>query len=364
MSGWLEPLAATLASESAVIVSVAAVRGSVPREAGATMIVSRHRTIGSIGGGHLEYEATRLARDALAEGETPARWLVRFPLAARLGQCCGGVATLAFARLARGVPSWIAAAQELELASVPLAVVAMAGSGDAAAPMLVVGREVAYGSLGDATLDARVLAEARARLAVAADGRLDAGGVVEVAEGTVLIHLVAPRAPAIVLFGNGHVGRALAHILGVLPVHVRWVDAREADFPASVPDNIEIVAHDDPVGEVARAPVGACVVVMTHSHALDFDLVGAALARDDLAYVGLIGSRSKRRQFEARLAARGFDASRIARLVCPIGAGALVGREPGVIALAVAAELMALRQRDAALPVATSPTARTVSERA
>jgi xanthine dehydrogenase accessory factor len=93
---------------------------------------------------------------------------------------------------------------------------------------------------------------------------------------------------------------------------------------------------------VARAPAGACVLVMTHRHDLDLEIVHAALARADLGFVGLIGSRSKRERFLARLAARGHDAQALARLVCPIGLPGIAGKEPAVIAVAVVAQLLAL----------------------
>jgi xanthine/CO dehydrogenase XdhC/CoxF family maturation factor len=83
---------------------------------------------------------------------------------------------------------------------------------------------------------------------------------------------------------------------------------------------------------------------MTHSHALDFDIVEAALRRDDWRYLGLIGSRAKRHQFERRLEARGVAPGALPRVTCPIGRGDLKSKEPGVIAVAVAAEMLAIRE--------------------
>jgi xanthine dehydrogenase accessory factor len=164
------------------------------------------------------------------------------------------------------------------------------------------------------------------------------------------VHVVRPDAFPICVFGNGHVGRALVQVLGAVPADVRWIDTREHDFPARVPSNVEIVVTDDPTAEVAAAPRGASLVVMTHSHPLDFDIVETALARDDWAYIGLIGSKSKRAQFERRLLARGATPDSLLRVTCPIGAGPLRSKVPGVIAVAVAAELLALRESCAARP--------------
>src|SRR5206468_8089953 len=99
----------------------------------------------------------------------------------------------------------------------------------------------------------------------------------------------------------------------------------------------------------ADAPRGAFVVVMTYSHPLDLQLIETALARDDWSYLGLIGSRSKRNQFERRLIARGWSRERFAQVMCPIGARggvpAIRSKEPGAIAVAVAAEILALREK-------------------
>ena len=136
-------------------------------------------------------------------------------------------------------------------------------------------------------------------------------------------------------------------VLGALPASVQWYDTREHDFPTGVPGNVEVVATDAPAADVGHLPTGAYVVVMTHSHALDFVLLESALQRDDWRYLGVIGSKSKRNQFEKRLAARGVAPALLERIVCPIGTSAvgIRGKEPGAIAVAVAAELLVLRER-------------------
>ena len=343
---WHDVLLAAIArGERAVLVAVAGVAGSTPRESGATMVVLRDRSAGTIGGGHLEYEAMRLAREALAGGaEVPAVWLVRFPLAARLGQCCGGVATLAFATIDVAAWPWLEAAAACARAAEAFAVIGRIGSGEAAAARLVVTADDVRGTLGETLLDSAAVAEARTRLGRRADEPGGASGAVDLAGAALFVHVVRPSTFAVCVFGNGHVGRALVQVLGALPASVQWIDTREHDFPSGVPGNVEVVVTDDPVAEVDRAPRGAYVVVMTHSHALDFDIVEAALARDDWRYLGLIGSRAKRSQFERRLEARGVAPAAVARVACPIGRGDLRSKEPGVIAVAVAAEMLAVRE--------------------
>ena len=125
---WLEPLAGALALDGeAVLAVVASTQGSAPREAGATMVIAHDGVRGSIGGGHLEFEALRIARDALATPTTEGAWIVRFPLAARLGQCCGGVATLAFCKVDRRARTWVDGALACARTGAPFAIVTQIG---------------------------------------------------------------------------------------------------------------------------------------------------------------------------------------------------------------------------------------------
>ena len=346
---WLDSLATALAEDAtAVLVVVAAAQGSTPRETGATMVVSPRRCAGSIGGGHLEFEATRTAREALSAGARPGTRIVRYPLGARLGQCCGGVATLAISKLDRTALAWLDHAAACARTGAAFAIVSLAAEDDGPASRLVVTADDVHGTLGSVALDSGAITLARARLA----GPNSGTGLVRFADGDrppLLIQLERPDAFTVLVFGNGHVGRALVGILGVVPAHVRWIDARADDFPSTVPGNVRIVATDAPEEELVDAPAGAFVVVTTHSHALDFALIETAMARDDWRYVGLIGSRSKRAQFERRLAARGFPADAAARIRCPIGTEgvALEDKHPGAIAVAIAAELLLVREATA-----------------
>lgn len=317
---WIAELAVRVDREGcAVLVTLANATGSTPREAGTAMVVSPAGVFGTIGGGHLEFEAIRVARDALARSPRPAPSLVRFPLAARLGQCCGGVATLAFAVIAEDNRGWLDEASARANRAKAFDLVTLIGG----------------------TRDAHAVLPATARA--------DASRVVSDDTSTRIVHTIVPEDFTVLVFGNGHVGSALVRVLGVLPARLRWIDERESDFPADVPAAIEVVATDVPASELRDAPAGSLVVITTHDHALDFELVCAALPREDWRYLGLIGSKSKRNQFEKRLLARGFTAAQVARVTCPIGRTVPVrGKEPGAIAIAVAAELLAIAEaRDA-----------------
>lgn len=142
------------------------------------------------------------------------------------------------------------------------------------------------------------------------------------------------------LFGAGHVGQALVDVLSVVECEVAWVDSREQQFPARLPANVTIEFSEAPEEEVSAAPPGAFYLVMTHSHALDLAIVERILKRGDAGFIGLIGSKTKRATFERRLLERGIERALLTQIMCPIGAPGVVGKAPGVVAIAVAAQLM------------------------
>lgn len=253
-----------LAAQDAVLVVVHDAQGSVPREAGAWMLVFPDRLEGTIGGGHLEFDAIAHARSLLA-GPANEPQVKRYALGPSLGQCCGGVVHLRFEKL---------------------------GAADAPA------------------LARRLQAE------------------------------LAPVA----LFGGGHVGKALVRVLAPLPFAVTWVDSRDEIFPDDVPSNVAC-EHSDPVqAAVADLAPHSRVLIMSFSHAEDLDIVAACLKRlrerGDLPYIGLIGSKTKWAAFRHRLEERGFRKQELAQVTCPIGVPGIGGKQPEVIAVAVAAQLL------------------------
>ena len=144
--------------------------------------------------------------------------------------------------------------------------------------------------------------------------------------------------PVLLVFGAGHVGRALVQSSSLLPLSVRWIDSRPTEF-GRVPHGVAACVTDDWEGEIRALRPGDGVVIMTPSHTLDALITAAALERGDLAYVGLIGSNSKRRRFEAGFRALGIAQERIDTLVCPIGAHPIRDKRPQIIAALVTAEM-------------------------
>ena len=145
----------------------------------------------------------------------------------------------------------------------------------------------------------------------------------------------------IAVFGAGHVARALVPLLASLPCRVRWIDSREQEFPALMPQGVQKIVTDEPVDEVDALPVGCYCIVMTHNHALDLELSAALLKRNDFTYFGLIGSKTKRVKFEHRLRERGISASHLQRMRCPMGLSEVKGKLPVEIAISIAGEIIA-----------------------
>ena len=233
-----------------VLVTVLGTRGSTPRDCGTKMIVSRTKSYATIGGGHLEFKAIEQARKLLTEPQSQQKF-EHFPLGAKLGQCCGGQATILFESFIK------------------------------------------------TSID-------------------------------------------IMLFGAGHVGKALVSILAGLPCRVRWVDSREHEFPDNLASNISKIVSDSPSDEVKTMPENAYYVIMTHNHPLDFAISEAILKRNDAHYIGLIGSKTKWKRFQMRFEHKGYTSELYSSIRCPLGHSNVPGKLPCEVAVAVAGEIISL----------------------
>lgn len=334
MSDWLAAILANITpAEPGVLVTVASVEGSGPREAGAKMLVTRTGAFDTIGGGHLEMRACELAREMLAmapELATSERRLARFALGPSLGQCCGGVVHLAFERVDAGMLGYYECLQcRLQNREDSWRLVAL---DTAESPVLT--NEDGAALAGDVPASlARI--DRTQNCHVMTDGC-----------GRWLVDPCLARRPLLLLFGAGHVGAAVVRALAGLPCDVTWVDEREDLFPEAVPANVTIEATDTPEAVVDEAPAGSSYLVMTHNHALDQRLAEAILKRKDAGWFGLIGSKTKRMQFEHRLRERGIAPERLASMVCPIGIPGIDGKAPAVIAASVCAQLLQVWEKE------------------
>jgi xanthine dehydrogenase accessory factor len=153
--------------------------------------------------------------------------------------------------------------------------------------------------------------------------------------GAEFLEPVETTGTPLILFGAGHVGRAIASRLPGLPFHLAWFDNRPdmAEMPG-----VMLETEDAMIACAGAAAPDALILILTHDHALDYRLSAAALS-GKAAFVGLIGSQTKRARFVSRLQAEGIDHD---RLTCPIGLSGVIGKEPGVIAIATLAQLLTI----------------------
>lgn len=248
--------------KSYVLVTLLATAGSTPRNAGTKMLVCDDSAFDTIGGGHLEFEVIKQARDLLLDN-TPIQKIEHYPLSSKLGQCCGGATN-------------------------------------------------------------------------------------------VLFEVFTEHTQHIAIYGAGHVSRALMPILAQLPLQISWIDNRQAMLndiaQQALPSNVKLIASEMPAETIASLPDKSWVVVMTHSHQLDFDIVEAALRRREMAFVGMIGSDTKARRFRTRLAHREFQQQDIQRLVSPVGVLDIPGKRPIEVAVSMAAQLIQLLEPEKSTP--------------
>ncbi len=282
-----------------VRVVVAATQGSVPREVGASMLVSAQTVTGTIGGGALEFEAIARAREVLKTGLDRFE---RLPLGPGLGQCCGGAVSLL-------TELWDAK----RLAEF---------NGVVARPLPGQGSEMPLAVR-------RLVASARS------GGKRSAPGIID----GWMVEPVSQPSREIWVWGAGHVGRALVGVLAPLPdLKLRWADTDRSRFPKDIPDCVEWLIAANPADLVTVSGVEAEHFVLTFSHTLDLEICHRVLSQS-FGRLGLIGSQTKRARFRKRLAALGHSSAQIDRMQCPIGDPAL-GKHPQAIALGVAADIL------------------------
>ena len=281
-----------------VRVVVAEIKGSVPREVGASMLVWPSGQSGTIGGGALELDATLRARRALDQGD----WLERFALGPGLGQCCGGAVTL------------LAEVYDQDrLGALDESVVLRRVSGNSVLPLGF----------------KKQLSEAR-----------NSGKKImpQLASGWMIEPVVSPSRH-LWIFGAGHVGRAIVSVVAPMPdIDITWIDCAPDRFPDKVPAQINKLLAVNPAELVRHAPANAEHLVLTYSHALDLEICHRLLSHGFRA-AGLIGSKTKWARFRKQLRNLGHSDALIDRISCPIGQPHL-GKHPQAIAVGVAAGLL------------------------
>jgi len=267
MNNWQAIAQCLEKNQNCILLTITDVKGSAPRETGASMIVtSTGAQTGTIGGGALEWQATRQAQDLLAKNESYLRQEQELILGPDLEQCCGGVVRLSFELFTKTEKEQI---------------------------------------------NAKVQQSAHIE-----------------------------KKQKLMLFGAGHVGKAVVRALVDHDFAIRWIDTREKMFPAQTPGNTQICLTGQPEKLINDVPQNTFVLIMTHSHDFDFNIASAALQNQNISFVGLIGSATKKARFVKRFAADGLTLDQISRLTCPIGINDINSKTPQAIAASVTAQLL------------------------
>jgi xanthine dehydrogenase accessory factor len=162
------------------------------------------------------------------------------------------------------------------------------------------------------------------------------GGAVKV-----LFEVYVNHHQRVAIFGAGHVAAALVPILSQLPLQIDWIDSRAELLDAKQQSqNVNCIVSEHPVDEVTNIPSNTWVVILTHNHQLDYDLVEACLKKATVSFIGMIGSQTKAKRFRTRLEHRGFKASQIQTLTSPIGDRSIPGKRPVEVAVSISAQLI------------------------
>ena len=312
------------------MVTVIAIEGSAPRAIGSRILVTETSMYGSIGGGNLEFEATRKARRMLSEPEVPAIGQEIYGLGPALNQCCGGAVTLLYEVLGPDDQSWLTdLSAALQSASQHVLVTGL--SGEQANRCLI--HKDGY---GPEWLPDRIMSSVQSMLS---ENNYPGHATVD-EQGEFLLEITGAQKLKLHLFGAGHVGKEVVRALAPLPFDISWLDTRPDQFPEVLPALVTKIEKNDLAGFVENCEPDAIYLVMTHSHQTDEDICYEVLKRNDMRWLGLIGSESKRRRFANRLLKRGISDDAVERLVCPIGHSGISGKRPATIAVAVAAQLL------------------------
>jgi xanthine dehydrogenase accessory factor len=298
-NSWLAKALASLNDgQDIVLVTVTATKGSSPRNHGSQMLVTKAGIWQTIGGGALEFDVMARARKLLASDDDDwQRQHITVILGPDMGQCCGGQMSLLLEKFtvkqAGALAALVQQGHHNHMLAHPL---------ESGVPLRLQSAQSPF-------------------------------------DGVVFMAPVMTWQMPLFIYGAGHVSRALIPRLDGLGFDIFLVDIEAARFADNLDDNVQKLLAKAPEKIAFRAPHGAAHLVMTHSHSLDEAICLQLLMRGDFAYLGLIGSKSKRARFAKRLAAAGVPSAMLDQLICPIGISEISGKSPAYVALSIAADL-------------------------
>ena len=228
-------------------------------------------------------------------------------------------------------------------------VLSVAGSAprDAGTKMVITGAET-FDTIGGGHLEYAVTNTAREYLAgnntlttitdYPLSGKLGqcCGGAVQI-----LYEVFCDHVQHIAVFGAGHVAQSLVPILAQLPLQIHWIDSRSELLEGTeMPPNVRCVVDDEPEYVCSTLPENTWLLILTHNHQLDFAIVEKALQARHFPFVGMIGSDTKARRFNTRLARKGYSEEQRACLISPVGDTRIPGKRPVEVAISISAQIV------------------------
>ncbi len=300
LTHWLHELLSELdRGRPAIRAVLVRAEGSTPREMGAHMMIYHDQFTGTIGGGTLEHEVIKAARQLMNAPRENYRSRRQYPLGPTLGQCCGGFVEVMFEHI---IPE------------------------DQDHWKMFAGSPYIFHP-NDA-------------------GKFPSAVSSETNKHGLTLSMGDAHTP-LYLYGAGHVGRALMGVTHGLPLERYWVDTHASRFPSDMPAGITPIVAANPAQIAQYAKQDAIHVVMSYSHQIDLDICLAILKRNQFSKLGLIGSTTKKARFLKALSKAGIDDASCVRLICPIGLPEIGGKDPARVALSVAAQLSEWTRSDA-----------------
>lgn len=294
-----------------VLITVGNVKGSSPRETGAKILVNHEHVIGTIGGGNLEFFAIARAKDMLTHANDNEISEHKTPLTPNYDQCCGGLVQLIFEKINPQTSTWLPALFEN------------------------ISKDQTAWLVTDTIQKKRFI---KTQLKI--ENSLTLNKASWTNKQNQLIEPLQSDELSIVIFGAGHVGKAIVNQLQYLNTNITVVDSRPEHIPNSSPKNVEFIETNNWKSLLKTISKESYFLVVTHSHKLDYEITEEVLKQGEYRYLGLIGSKTKKVRFQRKLLANGITQSQLNTLTCPIGLPSIQGKTPEVIAASVVAQIL------------------------
>ena len=348
MNSWLKPVkTASALNKGFVLLTIISTKGSTPCSNGDKIVFSGAESVfGSIGGGNLEFKALSFAEELLSLNSN-GTYLKKYPLGASLGQCCGGYVNVMFESFIQSdaTNSWIKTVSNLLQDNEDFIVATIVDSNseiEFSSKKFVYLDGTLSPNIDDKKISSLITKSAKDLLLLSDSPTIvqfenQSGALTEVCFEKVLTSEVQP----VVVFGAGHISRALMPILINLPIKIYWVDDRAEQFDKYQGDTSQIdIICDDFVQSIPDLPDSSYCLVITYSHQIDFEICEKMITQNNFSYLGMIGSEIKGKKFRDRFHQKNFSEEVINKFICPIGDKQKFLKSPAAIAVTIAMDLI------------------------